>query len=64
MKLKRWLAIKGVSQSELAEQLGTYPGQVCQWVQGKVRPSAKYISKIYNFTNHEVDPDDWETADD
>ena len=45
-KLKRRLKEMGMSQSELAERVGTSQSQVSDWVRKKSEPTVRYGAKV------------------
>lgn len=49
-ELRAWLKSNGMSQGELARQLGTDRWQVSRWIRGHVTPSGAAIVKIHKLT--------------
>lgn len=45
-KLKELRQRAGYSRRELAESLGTYYGRVCNWENGRVAPSERYLGEL------------------
>jgi plasmid maintenance system antidote protein VapI len=49
------LKSEGRSQTWLAEQIGTHPPMVNDWVKGKATPSIGYILRICKVTGWKVE---------
>ena len=45
---------KGISQQQLADELGMYQGNVCSWEQGKVIPSSKSMYKLARYFEKDI----------
>jgi transcriptional regulator with XRE-family HTH domain len=54
MKLIDWLKHQGMSQSELARQLGLNKAAVSLWLSGKQHPTYKNYLKIKELTKGRV----------
>lgn len=65
MNLSQYLHAKRGRIASLAEELGTYPANVCDWAKGVRQIPVKYGAQIElwsggNVTRQELFPDCWE----
>lgn len=59
MRLKQWMKLSRVTQSEFARRTGIDQSLLCKYLKKKRRPSADNIRAIRDETKGAVDLDDW-----
>jgi DNA-binding transcriptional regulator YdaS (Cro superfamily) len=59
MKLPEYLTIKELSESDFARLLSVPPVYVWRWLHSGIVPTKKYMAKIVQATNGQVQPNDF-----
>ena len=51
LRLKRFKEESGLSWSEIARRLGTYPHTVWRWTVGRTRPNTEHMMALLDLAN-------------
>ena len=51
LRLKRFKEESGLSWSEIARRLGTYPHTVWRWTVGRARPNTEHMMALLDLAN-------------
>lgn len=58
-KFAKILKEKQITQEQAALELETNQANISRWASGECLPEAKMMVKIMNWSNGEVQPNDW-----
>jgi transcriptional regulator with XRE-family HTH domain len=59
MKLYEWRKKENKTQQEVADALGVFQSVIQKWESGETIPRAESMQKIVEYTNGEVQPNDF-----